>query len=71
MRGMQNLEIGLQQQKELKKSERRQLELSLDGLSFTCLQELNLPSPLDQVYLHLRGVLILWRNCIFELDMTL
>ena len=54
MRGMRNLEIGLQQKKKLKKSECRQLELSLDGLSFTCgssLQELNLPFPLDQVYL--------------------
>ena len=39
--------------KKLKKAERRQLELKLDGLSFTCgssLQELDLPAPLNDVY---------------------
>ncbi len=40
--------------KRLKKGERHQLELVLDGLYFTCgssLQELDLPSPLDEVYI--------------------
>jgi len=43
----------LYSKKRLKKDERRQLQLSLEGLSFTCgssLQELDLPSPLNDVY---------------------
>ena len=43
----------LYSKKKLKKAERRQLELELDGLSFTCgsaLQDLDLPAPLNEVY---------------------
>lgn len=43
----------LYSKKKLNRGERRQLELRLDGLSYTCsssLQELDLPAPLNEIY---------------------
>ncbi len=54
---MKNVKFGgcyIYSKKRLKKGEQHQLELVLDGLYFTCgssLQELDLPSPLDEVYI--------------------